>query len=612
MSSIDDNDDSRVELGNDLVIGGERTKLRGGNNKDPCWTHVECIPLDSTDHSRKTKVLCTQCHSVIGTYVGKVKVERIRKHFSENRCTSSDSAAVPPTSTPTSTRERTTVSSSRLSEEARENFRQSLAAFFLESGVDLAHVESHDLRYSSAESIHASTHSPFSRTALRILRADFPMISRKEIEGSLLDKAAERALSERGMLKAKHVSFAIHNSGSLARGAAFLTKIDREVFVDQMSAQNSEDADAMRDELEQVIGRAPIGAECAGLTTDSDSAMQSLWALVKSSHPRMFCQGDAALALRRVVEEVVGRIKWLRPLTAAAADLIGMVLRHHRALGLLTEKETTLDSKLWAQISEWLASSPLGSPLDADGGDGHEVDQRHRDSHYQHILKAVRVLQPFVAAITHLESHAAVISDVFHLFQSLPKTIDDLENSVSREEKSLIKECIQKQWSLLYSDAHGVSHLLDPRYLGDGMDEDTTWKVTDFIAYKFPYNCSATDRCASAELTDFLNTFRDARESNPRRLDQFLKAQPTDSFPQTTVYEFWRGMNSQRWAHLREIALIVFSLCATSSIKLDDELGGRGFRGGAISSEEEEQKASFCRHNLRQISHKRKRDDLEE
>ena len=607
MSTIDHEiDEPRVEVGNsDLIIGDAKPKLRGGNNKDPCWAQVECIPLDSPDHSRKTKVICTQCRSVIGTYVGKVKVERIRKHFSENRCTASDTPAVPPSSTPTTTRERTTVSSSRLSEEAKENFKQSLTAFFLESGVDLSFIESHDLKYYELRILHDLLNLfTLFRTALRILRADFPTPSRKEMEGSLLDKVAERALSERGLLKAKHVSFALHSTGALPRGPLFLTKIDREVFIDEMPTMNSEDADAWRNGLEVVIGRAPIGAECAGLTTDSDVAMQRLWSAVRSSHPRMFCQGDAAFALRRVVDEVVGRIKWLRPLAAAATDLVAMMLRHHRALGLLLEKsEADSEPRLWAQVSEWLASSHLGSSLDMDSGGGNEVDPRHRDSNAQQILKAIKALQPMVAAISHLESHAAVISDVFHLFHSVPNTIDAMESdSVTREDKAVIKECLHKQWSLLCSDAHLVSYSLDPRYLGDGMDEESTWKATDFVAYKFPYNCAATDRCASSELTDFLNTFRDARESNPRRLDQFLKAQPTDRFPQTTVYEFWRGMNSQRWTHLREIALMVFALCPTSSFQYDE----------VHSLGEEAQKMRICRHNLRQISHKRKRDDPED
>ena len=149
MSSIqiDEIDDPKVEEGNnDLTIGGTKAKLRGGNNKDPCWSQVECIPLDSLDHSRKTKVICTLCRNTIGTYVGKVKVERIRKHFTDNRCPVADGTAAPPTSTPT-TRERHPVSSSRLSEESKESFKQSLTAFFVESGMDLSFIERHDLKY---------------------------------------------------------------------------------------------------------------------------------------------------------------------------------------------------------------------------------------------------------------------------------------------------------------------------------------------------------------------------------------------------------------------------------------------------------------------------------
>ena len=427
-------------------------------------------------------------------------------------------------------------------------------------------------------------------------------MSRDELDDGLLDKVMERAFSERRRVKGKHASFAIRevrDEGSQTTSLRILTKVGREVFIDETPLQDSPSADILGEELERAMARAPAGAECTGLTSESSVPMHRLWRALKAKHARMFCQGDPSLGLRLVIKEVRERIGWLKPLAASANEMVAKLLRHHRSIGELVEGSC---SGIWSRISDSLdIISPDESLLDSEG-----KAQRPKELTAADMKRALVVLEPLVDALSHLESQASAISDVYHLYHSLPKSVDAMDDCISHQEKAIIKECINKQWAELYSDAYGVSYLLDPRYLGDGMDEDTSWKISDFISYKFPYHCSSTERCASAELTDFLNTYRDAREENPHRLDQFAKAHPKDRFPQTTVYEFWKGMSGQRWNHLREIALVVFSLCTTSEIHDDAPIFNLG------NGSETEPKLRYCQYNLRQLAQKRKREGLQE
>ena len=130
----------------DDLAEGDVSKSRGGSNKDPCWALVECIPIETSNRSKKkTNVVCSLCRCSIGTYVGKVKVERFRKHFTEKRCPASSDTGAAPTPPASSHRKEKSITS-RFSADQREAFKINLAAFLLETGVPLSCIESHELR----------------------------------------------------------------------------------------------------------------------------------------------------------------------------------------------------------------------------------------------------------------------------------------------------------------------------------------------------------------------------------------------------------------------------------------------------------------------------------
>ena len=47
-----------------------RPQSHGGQNKDPCWALVQCIPIKSPDNTMKTNVVCNRRHVEGGSELG--------------------------------------------------------------------------------------------------------------------------------------------------------------------------------------------------------------------------------------------------------------------------------------------------------------------------------------------------------------------------------------------------------------------------------------------------------------------------------------------------------------------------------------------------------------
>jgi hypothetical protein len=89
--------------------------------------------------------------------------------------------------------------------------------------------------------------------------------------------------------------------------------------------------------------------------------------------------------------------------------------------------------------------------------------------------KAHAILKPVTSWLTHFQSDGAMISDAYHVFFDLKKQFLDLveSNVISQGVyDDYLWPLLLNRWNAGYADVHGLSYLLDPRYQGEGMDED--------------------------------------------------------------------------------------------------------------------------------------------
>lgn len=112
------------------------------------------------------------------------------------------------------------------------------------------------------------------------------------------------------------------------------------------------------------------------------------------------------------------------------------------------------------------------------------------------------------------------------------------------------------RWNFIYGDAHGLSYLLDPRYLGAAMPEEDVHLAVDYIA-TFPYEGATYSLTARAEWAKFKLQMADWKANHPARLAHLNNHE-------TSLYDWWMGM-SDTYGHLKELALVVFAMPHSTS-----------------------------------------------
>ncbi|KAE8894866.1 hypothetical protein PF003_g21103 [Phytophthora fragariae] len=96
------------------------------------------------------------------------------------------------------------------------------------------------------------------------------------------------------------------------------------------------------------------------------------------------------------------------------------------------------------------------------------------------LKRAIALLSVLSAAQKGYERSSRPISDVYRMFIELPQKYRDMRMPIG--ELGVISWILDERFDFVYGAAHGVSYLLDPRYGGEGMEDDTREKVVEFIA----------------------------------------------------------------------------------------------------------------------------------
>ncbi|KAG6969150.1 hypothetical protein JG688_00005460 [Phytophthora aleatoria] len=100
-------------------------------------------------------------------------------------------------------------------------------------------------------------------------------------------------------------------------------------------------------------------------------------------------------------------------------------------------------------------------------------------------------------------------SEVYRMFLQLPKIYAKVEMTIAEYGK--IARILDDRFNFIYVNVHGVAYLLDPRYLGRDMAENTRRQVDDFITA-----CYGPDKeyATAVELVKYLGVSREgSRES---------------------------------------------------------------------------------------------------
>lgn len=98
--------------------------------------------------------------------------------------------------------------------------------------------------------------------------------------------------------------------------------------------------------------------------------------------------------------------------------------------------------------------------------------------------------------------------------------------------------------------------------MGEKIDATTLLGIKTFIFDKFPYTCGDTAQYQSveAEYIRWVQYIQHMKAASPQR----LRCLGVGGEKELTLYEWW-DQQPNEFAHLKELALVVFSLAATST-----------------------------------------------
>lgn len=138
-------------------------------------------------------------------------------------------------------------------------------------------------------------------------------------------------------------------------------------------------------------------------------------------------------------------------------------------------------------------------------------------------------------------------------FAALKKDIEELPLSMfTATEKERMLELLRDRFSFMWSDAHGIAHLLDPRYMGCHLDRKDREKAELHIEKLYP------EIKANSEL-DYFKAFVFELKDRDKEFAANIGVN------KRTVYLWWQSREADDFPTLKRLALKIFSLCCSSS-----------------------------------------------
>ena len=419
------------------------------------------------------------------------------------------------------------------------------------------------------------------RKSQQILRADVPLLTVDDLSGRLLDNCFFdiQQQKRRIQLQSTHCALTCDSSMDIndAPARAYFSHQENQSFFEEAikATVSSRTATMIADEYERIMRGLPENMTCTGGAMDNCSVNKAAWTILKSRFPDKFWYGCASHGLHNFFNDVIARLYSSEDDAHYAKSMIHFVFRQQsvlRELRGLCEKDKTNFTTELSDI-RWASACATAKTVlededhlllvinkgDTDTDDRREYLKRVQNADFMKRLQVmVEILCPAFDLIVKFESDLLPLSDVYAAFQSL-KEVYDMMRFIDASEKMIIDEIRRNCWELIYSEAHGIAYLLDPRYLGAKLDADSLDRIKSFIFYTYPYkNQSILE--PEAEFCDWLCTWRRYSKEEPRRLNALRKGQ-------MTLYQWWRSQDERRFPHLRELALMVFTLPASSTCR---------------------------------------------
>jgi hypothetical protein len=443
--------------------------------------------------------------------------------------------------------------------------------------------------------------------AFRICRKNIKIPNRKRLSNDLLTSCYERVK--------KDVDAIIqHNSNMVTVTTDAWSNIKNEPVVNYMAvnpgnslfleAVNTEeqghDAEWIAKDLERVM--ESLQCIVIGAITDNTATNKKAWKVLEEKFPSRFFHGCVAHGFHLFVKDIFLATKTVRPrgsgnpakypddypfeyllqFVSSCKDIVTFFHNHHvlKAKLKVALQAAKLKSLVQMVPTRWgTIRGLLQSLLDADtvlnsivserdfvSGNARQKEQRQvikdiltAPNYRDNLDKSLLILKPIDKWIKFFQSDKAEISVVYKAFQELPGIFQEM-STLSVQERTYLQNLSKDRFEFMYGDAHGIGYLLDPRYCGNGMSQEVSEEIEEFI-FQFPNEDGSAKTeeemiQISKEYTEWKIKALKERTNNTFRFKLLGKSK--------TILQYWQSDGSF-YPTLQKLAVKVFSMPASSA-----------------------------------------------
>ncbi|ETN05818.1 hypothetical protein PPTG_13193 [Phytophthora nicotianae INRA-310] len=315
--------------------------------------------------------------------------------------------------------------------------------------------------------------------ALKVLTPSTILPSRQQLATSLLDASYEDFRS-RLMLKVKVKKVTLTTDGCTdVNGKAVINYVllaeDTTIFLESVyTGSESHDAPYLASDILRVMELLDF-VSIVAVVADNTATNQLVRSTLQQKKPKVFFHGCIFHALHLVVKDLVGRLPWLGQLATDCRKLVRFLKKTDTRWGTIERCFSTIHDS--AKILHAFVSSRgflRARTKEQKAKRRHAYDTVVAKDFVKKMEKAIELLEIISKFEKAFETNTTPPSDVYHVFLTLPEAFRKTEMPIS--ELGKIQQILDQRFNFIYGDAHGVGYILDPRYLGKGMDEDTRGK----------------------------------------------------------------------------------------------------------------------------------------
>lgn len=306
----------------------------------------------------------------------------------------------------------------------------------------------------------------------------------------------------------------IQNASSLGIMTDSYTNIRRESVIDIIittpapvlhkqvfRGENRETGEYVGNELVTVI-REKGPNKFLIVVTDNAANMQVAWEIVVTAFPHITAIGCASHCWDLLFKDLIEIISVIDKYYKHARNVVRFMKRSSNALAVFQAKQrekygkNAITLKLPAK-TRWAGAVILLNSLlknksalqETVISDDLDIDRNVREcvlaSKFWERIKCISdLLNPIHASITLIEGNRALLSDVYFLHCKINKCISvNLSKlRLSSDEKRSVKLLLKERKEYTVAPIHMAAYLLDPRYMGEGLEDEEEGEAIVFIS----------------------------------------------------------------------------------------------------------------------------------